>query len=122
MITKQWESAWAHFVPFLSFDKEIRSVICSTNAIESINARYRRAANASGHFPNEQAALKRIYLATLALDPTGKGKVRWANRWLGRPAARYRDRSRPVSAGRPPNPPCALRRNGLSTVSAVRRG
>ncbi len=81
MITKRWESAWSEFVPFLAFDREIRSVICSTNAIESINARYRRAANASGHFPNEQAALKRIYLATLALDPTGKGKVRWANRW-----------------------------------------
>ena len=81
MITRRWEQVWAEFVPFLAFDREIRSVICSTNAIESINARYRRAANASGHFPNEQAALKRIYLATLALDPTGKGKVRWANRW-----------------------------------------
>jgi len=81
MITRRWEQAWAEFVPFLAFDREIRSVICSTNAIESINARYRRAANASGHFPNEQAALKRIYLATLALDPSGKGKVRWANRW-----------------------------------------
>lgn len=81
MITRKFEQNWAEFVPFLAFDKEIRSVICSTNAIESINARYRRAANASGHFPNEQAALKRIYLATLALDPTGKGKVRWANRW-----------------------------------------
>lgn len=81
MITRKWEQAWAESVPFLAFDREIRSVICSTNAIESINARYRRAANASGHFPNEQAALKRIYLATLALDPTGKGKVRWANRW-----------------------------------------
>jgi transposase-like protein len=81
MITKRFEQSWAEFAPFLAFDREIRSVICSTNAIESINARYRRAANASGHFPNEQAALKRIYLATLALDPTGKGKVRWANRW-----------------------------------------
>ena len=81
MITRKWEQAWAEFVPFLAFDREIRSVICSTNAIESINARYRRAANASGHFPNEQAALKRIYLATVALDPGGKGKVRWANRW-----------------------------------------
>lgn len=81
MITKRFEQSWAEFTPFLAFDRELRSVICSTNAIESINARYRRAANASGHFPNEQAALKRIYLATLALDPTGKGKVRWANRW-----------------------------------------
>ncbi|MFE4476932.1 transposase, partial [Kitasatospora sp. NPDC056789] len=52
-------------------------------AIESLNSRYRRAASACGHFPNEQAALKRLYLATLALDPTGRGRQRWSNRWLG---------------------------------------
>lgn len=80
-IVKLWERSWPEMVPFLAFDREIRSVICSTNAIESLNARYRKAANASGHFPNEQAALKRLYLATLSLDPTGKGKVRWSNRW-----------------------------------------
>jgi transposase-like protein len=80
-IVRLWERAWAEFTPFLAFDREIRTVICSTNAIESINARYRRAVNACGHFPNETAALKRLYLATLALDPTGKGRVRWSNRW-----------------------------------------
>lgn len=47
----------------------------------SLNARYRRAATACGHFPNEQAALKRIYLATLALDPSGHGRKRWNNKW-----------------------------------------
>jgi putative transposase len=36
---KQWENAWAEFVPFLAFDPEIRRVICSTNATESVNAR-----------------------------------------------------------------------------------
>jgi transposase-like protein len=44
-------------------------VICSTNAIESLNARYRRAARARGHFPSEQAALKCLYLVTRSLDP-----------------------------------------------------
>ena len=44
------ENAWAEFVPFLRFDREIRTVICTTNAIESINARLRRAVNARGHF------------------------------------------------------------------------
>lgn len=53
----------------------------STNAIESVNARYRRAVRARGHFPTEQAALKCPYLATRALDPTGKGRARWATRW-----------------------------------------
>ena len=68
-------------MPFLGFNTEIRKIICTTNAIESLNARYRRAASASGHFPNELAALKRLYLTTLALDPSGKGRVRWSNRW-----------------------------------------
>ncbi len=60
--------------PFLRFDGEIRTVICTTNAIESINAGLRRAVNARGHFPTEQAALKCLYLAIMSLDPTGKGR------------------------------------------------
>ena len=80
-IVKMWDNAWSEFVPFLDYDVEIKRVICSTNAIESVNARYRRAVRARGHFPTEQAALKCLYLATRALDPTGKGKARWAMRW-----------------------------------------
>ena len=80
-IIRLWENAWAEFVPFLQFDREIRTVICTTNAIESINARLRRAVNARGHFPTEQAALKCLYLAIMSLDPTGKGRKRWTNRW-----------------------------------------
>jgi putative transposase len=80
-IIRLWENAWAEFVPFLRFDNEIRTIICTTNAIESINARLRRAVNARGHFPTEQAALKCLYLALMSLDPTGKGRVRWSNRW-----------------------------------------
>jgi transposase-like protein len=78
-IIKMWDNAWSEFVPFLDYDVEIRRVICSTNAIESVNARYRRAVRARGHFPTEQAALKCLYLATLALDPTGKGKPAMGN-------------------------------------------
>jgi len=63
------------------YDVEIRRVICSTNAIESLNARYRRAIKARGHFPNEQAALKCLYLVTRSLDPTGRGRARWTMRW-----------------------------------------
>ena len=51
------------------------------HAIESINARLRRAVNARGHFPTEQAAMKCLYLAIMSLDPTGKGCKRWTNRW-----------------------------------------
>ena len=80
-IIKLRENAWAEFVPFLAFDKEIRTVICTTNAIESINARFRRSVKARGHFPNEQAALKHLYLVIVSLDPTGRGRQRWSNRW-----------------------------------------
>ena len=80
-ITRLWSAAWSEFVPFLDYDVEIRKIICSTNAIESLNARFRRAVRARGHFPNEQAALKCLYLATRSLDPTGKGRARWTMRW-----------------------------------------
>jgi transposase-like protein len=80
-IIRLWENAWAEFTPFLQFDREIRKVICTTNAIESINARLRRAVRARGHFPTEAAALKCLYLAITSLDPTGRGRKRWTNRW-----------------------------------------
>ncbi|MFK0005408.1 IS256 family transposase [Paenarthrobacter sp. NPDC090520] len=80
-IIRLWESSWAEFVPFLEYDVEIRRIICTTNAIESINARYRRAVKARGHFPNENAALKCLYLVTRSLDPTGGGRARWTMRW-----------------------------------------
>jgi transposase-like protein len=66
---------------FPAFDTESRGVICTTNSIESLNSRIRRAVNARGHFPTEQAALKCVYLAIMSLDPAGKGRKRWVNRW-----------------------------------------
>ncbi len=80
-IVRLWTNAWAEMVPFLAFDTEIRKIICTTNAIESLNSRFRRAANARGHFPTENAALKVLYLTVVSLDPTGKGRIRWTNRW-----------------------------------------
>jgi putative transposase len=80
-VIRLWDNAWAEFIPFLDYDVEIRRVICSTNAIESLNARYRRAIKARGHFPNELAALKCLYLVTRSLDPTGQGRARWMMRW-----------------------------------------
>jgi putative transposase len=59
---RSWETAWAEFVPFLEFPTELRHIVYTTNAIESLNARFRRAVRHRGHFPNEQAALKVLYL------------------------------------------------------------
>ncbi|WIV60859.1 IS256 family transposase [Amycolatopsis nalaikhensis] len=80
-LVRLWRNAWTEFVPFLDYDVEIRKMICSTNAIDSLNARYRRAVRARGHFPTEQAALKCLYLVTRSLDPTGTGRARWTMRW-----------------------------------------
>jgi transposase-like protein len=80
-ILRLWRNAWAEFVPFLAYSSEIRKVIYSTNAIESMHARFRRAVRVRGHFPNEQAALKCLYLTIRSLDPTGRGRQRWINRW-----------------------------------------
>jgi putative transposase len=80
-IGQLWRNAWEQFVPFLDYDAEIRTVLCSTNAIESLNARYRRAVTVRGHFPTEQAAMKCLYLVTRSLDPKGTGQARWTMRW-----------------------------------------
>lgn len=80
-LIRLWNNAWEEFTPFLAHDVEIRKILFSTNAIESLNARYRRAVRARGHFPNEHAALKCLYLVTRSLDPTGRGQARWTMRW-----------------------------------------
>jgi putative transposase len=56
-------------------------VLSSTNSIESLNARFRRAIKARGHFPNDNSALKCLYLMTRSLHPTGRGRARWTIRW-----------------------------------------
>ena len=76
-----WRNAWTEFVPLLDHDIEIRKVLCATNAIKSLNACFRRAVCAHGHFPNEQAALKTLYLTVRSLDPKGTGQTRWGMRW-----------------------------------------
>jgi transposase-like protein len=80
-IIRLWQNAWAEFVPFLSYSPEIRTVIYSTNAIESLHARFRRSVRVRGHFPTEQAAVKCLYLTIRSLDPRGRGRARWINRW-----------------------------------------
>jgi transposase-like protein len=80
-IIRLWNNAWAEFSPFLDYPAEIRKVIYSTNAVESLHARMRRATRARGHFPTEQAALKCLYLVVRSLDPTGRGRKRWITRW-----------------------------------------
>ena len=62
-ILRSWRSAWEHVVPFLAFSEPIRRAIYTTNAIESLNSTVRRAVRTRGHFPNDRAVTKLIYLA-----------------------------------------------------------
>lgn len=64
-----WENSWQEFVPFLEFPLELRKIVYTTNSIESLNARFRRAVRHRGHFPNEQAAMKVLYLVANTRRP-----------------------------------------------------
>jgi putative transposase len=63
VITQAWRSNWEHIIPFMAFPPEVRRVIYTTNAIEALNRQLRKAIKTKGHFPNEDAARKLIYLA-----------------------------------------------------------
>ena len=62
-IVASWRRAWTHVIPFFAFPPEIRRVIYTTNALESLNARVRKIIKIRGHFPNDEAATKLIWLA-----------------------------------------------------------
>ena len=62
-VVTAWRRAWAHVIPFFAFPPEIRRVIYTTNALESLNARVRKIIKTRGHFPNDDAATKLIWLA-----------------------------------------------------------
>ena len=68
MMTRSWTDAWERVVPFLEFPDTLRRVLYTTNAIESFNARVRKLINGKGHFPNDDAAVKMIYLAVVAAE------------------------------------------------------
>jgi putative transposase len=63
MISKSWRSNWDRVIPFFAHPMEIRRVIYTTNAIESLNMSLRKVTKARGSFPNDEALLKLLYLA-----------------------------------------------------------
>ena len=73
-----WRRAWAQVVPFFAFPPEIRRVIYTTNAIESVNARLRKIIKTRGHFPTDDAANKLIWLALRNITADwGKAAHHW---------------------------------------------
>jgi transposase-like protein len=62
-VVASWRRVWDKVIPFFAFPPEVRRVIYTTNAIESVNARLRKILKTRGHFPNDEAATKLIWLA-----------------------------------------------------------
>ena len=62
-IVQSWQRAWEHVTPFFAFPPHIRRVIYTTNAIESLNMQMRKIIKTRGHFPNDEAAIKLLWLA-----------------------------------------------------------
>ena len=62
-VVAAWRRAWDKVIPFFAFPPEVRKVIYTTNAIESVNARLRKIIKTRGHFPSDDAATKLIWLA-----------------------------------------------------------
>ena len=61
-IGQSWRRAWAEIIPFYAFPGEVRRILYTTNAIEALNAKLRRAVRARGHFPSDDAATKLLFL------------------------------------------------------------
>jgi putative transposase len=68
-VIRAWREAWEYVIPFLAFPPDVRRVIYTTNAIEALNRQLRKAIKTKGHFPNEEAARKLIYLAVTNAVP-----------------------------------------------------
>jgi transposase-like protein len=94
-VVSSWRQAWDRVIPFFAFPPEVRRVIYTTNAIESVNARLRKIIKTRGHFPNDAAAIKLIWLAMRNIT------AKWAkaaNHWkpaMNQFAILYQDRFTP---------------------------
>jgi putative transposase len=78
-ITAMWRRHWAHVIPFFAYPPEVRKMIYTTNAIESLNATLRRSVRIRGHFPNDEAAMKLIWLQLREITKNWKMPPReWA--------------------------------------------
>jgi putative transposase len=78
-----WERAWERFTPFLAFPPEVRKIIYTTNAIESLNYQLRKIIKNRGHFPNDDAVIKLLWLAIRDIEDK---RARTRAKARGRPA------------------------------------
>jgi putative transposase len=75
-IAPLWRRQWDQVIPFFAFPDEVRRIIYTTNAIESLNSTLRTAIRSRGHFPNDEAAMKLLYLALRGVSRKWKNAQR----------------------------------------------
>ena len=92
MISRSWREHWEYITPFFAYPPEIRKVIYTTNAIESMNASLRKVTKNRGAFPNDQAAIKLLYLAIRNISKKWTRPVRDWTAALNRFAIMFEDR------------------------------
>ena len=94
-IAKAWRQVWVQVIPFFAFPPDIRRVLYTTNALESVNARVRKIIKTRGHFPSDEAAMKLIWLALRNISAGWKrGTYHWKPA-LNQFAILYEDRFPP---------------------------
>lgn len=91
-ISKSWRSNWTQITPFLAYPPEIRKVIYTTNAIESMNRSLRKIIKNRGAFPNDQAAVKLLYLAIRNISQKWRRPIRDWKAALNRFVIMFEDR------------------------------
>ena len=77
MVAQAWRARWEYVIPFLSLPVDLRRIVYTTNAIEGLNRQVRKAIKTRGHFPDEQAATKLIYLALMRAEIKWKKVMHW---------------------------------------------
>jgi putative transposase len=77
-VVASWRRAWTHVIPFFAFPPDVRKVVYTTNALESVHAQLRKIIKTRGHFPNDEAATKLIWLALRNITAKWeRGPIHW---------------------------------------------
>jgi putative transposase len=83
MIAQSWRERWQHIIPFLSLPADLRRAVYTTNSIENLNRQIRKTIKTRGHFPDEQAATKLIYLAIQRSERRWRTAYNWTGALRG---------------------------------------
>jgi putative transposase len=83
MIADSWRARWPNIVPFMALPADLRRAVYTTNSIENLNRQIRKTIKTRGHFPDEQAATKLIYLAIQRAEGAWKKPYNWTGALRG---------------------------------------